>query len=119
MPLGSRCAWRWQHLEHRWFHLAVLDTEQNWPSSIEWANAGWFRLRHSRIVDNAVALYVVHLANYLLPLITVPYIVRVLAGLLVCLLDSFGNFQKRLVGNVRVALAFYPFFESSREGPPP
>lgn len=38
----------------------------------------WFRLRHSRLVDNIVALYVVHFANYLLPLITVPYTVRVL-----------------------------------------
>jgi len=38
----------------------------------------WFRLRHSRIVENAVALYVVLFANYLLPLITVPYTVRVL-----------------------------------------
>ena len=38
----------------------------------------WFGFRHSRIVDNAVALYIVHFANYLLPLITVPYIVRVL-----------------------------------------
>ena len=99
--------------------MALLDTEQNWPSLIEWANAGWFRLRHSRIVDNAVGLYLVHLANYLLSLITVLYIVRALEGLLVCLLDSFGNFQKRLVGNVRVALAFHPFFESSRKGPPP
>ena len=30
------------------------------------------------MVDNVVALYVVHFANYLLPLITVPYVVRVL-----------------------------------------
>ncbi len=30
------------------------------------------------MVDNAVAHYVVHFANYLLPLITVPYTVRVL-----------------------------------------
>jgi PST family polysaccharide transporter len=58
--------------------MSRLDTEKNWPSLIEWANAGWFRLRHSRLVDNAVALYVVHFANYLLPLITVPYVVRVL-----------------------------------------
>jgi PST family polysaccharide transporter len=45
---------------------------------IEWAAGAWFRLRHSRLVDNVVALYVLHFANYLLPLITVPYTVRVL-----------------------------------------
>jgi PST family polysaccharide transporter len=42
------------------------------------ASQVWSRLRHSRLVDNIVALYVVHFANYLLPLIIVPYTVRVL-----------------------------------------
>ncbi len=55
-----------------------LDIEQERARWIERAAGLWLRLRRSRIVDNAVALYVVHLANYLLPLITVPYVVRVL-----------------------------------------
>jgi PST family polysaccharide transporter len=55
-----------------------LETEQERARLTERAAAVWFRLRHSRVVDNAVALYVVLFANYLLPLITVPYVVRVL-----------------------------------------
>ncbi len=42
------------------------------------ASALWFKVRHSRLVDNIVALYVVQFANYLVPLIIIPYVVRVL-----------------------------------------
>jgi len=58
--------------------MTLLRTELELDSFVERASAVWFRLRHSRLVDNVVALYVVHFANYLLPLITVPYTVRVL-----------------------------------------
>jgi hypothetical protein len=58
--------------------LTWLDIEQERARLTARAAAVWFRLRHSRMVDNAVALYVVLFANYLLSLITVPYVVRVL-----------------------------------------
>ncbi len=45
---------------------------------IERAKRLWHRLRHSKLVGNVLALYVVQFSNYLLPLITVPYTVRVL-----------------------------------------
>jgi PST family polysaccharide transporter len=55
-----------------------MNADQKPTSLIERSAVTWFRFRHSRIVDNTVALYVVLFANYLLPLITVPYVVRVL-----------------------------------------
>jgi PST family polysaccharide transporter len=45
---------------------------------VQRASTQWSRVRHSRLVENIVALYVVQFANYLLPLVTVPYTVRVL-----------------------------------------
>jgi len=38
----------------------------------------WHRLRRNRLAENVLALYVVQFSNYLLPLIAVPYTVRVL-----------------------------------------
>jgi len=45
---------------------------------VDWTATVWSRLRRSRLTGNVVALYVLQFANYLLPLITVPYVVRVL-----------------------------------------
>jgi PST family polysaccharide transporter len=41
----------------------------------------WLRIKthlRSSVAQNAASLYIIHFANYLLPLITVPYVVRVL-----------------------------------------
>lgn len=65
--------------ERRCFKLTWLDIQQERARLTERAATVWFRLRHSRLLDNVVALYVVLFANYLLPLITGPYIVRVLS----------------------------------------
>ena len=54
--------------------------EQNAAELIKRGTRLWHRLRHSRLVDNVLALYVIQFSSYLLPLITVPYTVRVLTA---------------------------------------
>lgn len=47
---------------------------------IERAKTVWQRIRRSKLVDNTLSLYLLQFSNYLLPLITVPYTVRVLTA---------------------------------------
>ncbi len=60
--------------------MTELGPRQGPTSLVERGARIWHRLRHSTIVGNALALYVVQFSGYLLPLITVPYTVRVLTA---------------------------------------
>lgn len=43
-----------------------------------WPTDGWARIQRSKVLSNAISLYASYTANYLVPLITVPYTLRVL-----------------------------------------